>query len=396
MTEKEFRKLVTDLELSRSVKDDVSSKIENIEESLKSELKHVELLKLIKIGSIAKSTMLSTENTVDILAVFKYDSNKTFKLINQLVINSVTNVVSYLYDSILKVSDVEINNVLNYISFNIDNLTYNIYIRYEKTYDDTEFIDYSSFEKHVLFTELANRDYTYFRNCVAIIKHFRNEQKINISGHIIETLLYYSLNEYFKDNRYETYLNAFLRGIDDFLKQKQIEVSKDILEKLNVEITTNNIHKGYVVVDLSNPAVNLVAGISEIKLGEYRKLKKSISRLVDTDSVDLSKEQVVLNINPKEINNKYVWSYEIENSKYHTDGGSYEKTEENFITASLKALSKGLKTIVDNNLNKRQIKLVSKYSDLLTRNELYSAENVSRRKTIIAFMEVNNITIAKN
>ena len=117
---------------------------------------------------------------------------------------------------------------------------------------------------------------------------------------------------------------------------------------------------------------------------------------MDTDSVDLSKEQVVLNINPKEIDNKYVWSYEIENSKYHTDGGSYEKTEENFITASLKALSKGLKTIVDNNLNKRQIKLVSKYSDLLTRNELYSAENVSRRKTIIAFMEVNNITIAKN
>ena len=396
MTEKEFRKLVTDLELSRVFKDNVSTNIDKIQENFNNELKHVELLKLTKIGSIAKSTMLSTENSVDILAVFKYEVNKTFKLVNQLVINSVVNSISYLYDSIIKISDIEINNLLNYVSFNIDNIIYNIYIRYEKTYEDTEFTDFISFEKHDLFTELANRDYTYFRNTVAIIKHFRNEQKINISGHIIETLLYYSLNEYFKDNRYETYLNAFLRGIDDFLKQKTIEVSKDILEKLDIEITTNIVHKGYAIIDFANPTINLVAGINEIKLSEYRKLKKAISKLVDTDSVDLSKEQVVLNINPKEIDNKYVWSYEIENSRYHTDGGSYEKTEENFITASLKALSKGLKIIVDNNLNKKQIKLISKYSDLLTRNELYSSENISRRKTIIAYMEVNNITIAKN
>lgn len=396
MTEKEFRKLVTDLELSRAFKDDVSKEIEIIEKNLNSELKHIELVRLIKIGSIAKSTMLSTENSIDILAVFKYNSNKTFKLINQLVINSVINTVSYLYDTILKVSDVEVNQILNYVSFNINNLAYNIYIRYEKCMEDTDFVDSEIIEKHNLFTEFANRDYTYFRNTVAIIKHFRNEQKINISGHIIETLLYYSLNEYFKDNRYETYLNAFIRGIDDFLKQKQIEVSKDILEKLGVEITTNNIHKGYVIVDPADPKVNLVSGITELKLGEYRKLKKAISRLVDTDNVDLSKEQVVLNINPKDIDGKYIWSYEIENSRYHTDGGSYEKTEENFITASLKALSKGLKVVIDNNLNKRQIKVVSKYPDILTRNELYSAENVSRRKTIIAYMEVNNITIAKN
>ena len=208
-------------------------------------------------------------------------------------------------------------------------------------------------------------------------------------------LLYYSLNEYFKDNHYETYLNAFIRGIDDFLKQKKICVSNDILKKLEVTVETATPHKGYAIIDPTDESVNLVSGITEIKLNDYRKLKKAISKVIDAGAQDLSKEQVVLHINPKEENGMYVWSYEIENSRYHTDGGSYPQTEENYITACLKALSKGLKTIVDNGLNKRGIKLVCKYSDLLSRSDLLSSENQSRRKTIIAYMEVNNITIAK-
>ena len=43
-----------------------------------------------------------------------------------------------------------------------------------------------------------------------IIKYYRDEQNINISGYILEIMLYYSLNEYFKDNRYEDYLNGFI------------------------------------------------------------------------------------------------------------------------------------------------------------------------------------------
>lgn len=396
MTEKEFRKLVTDLEMPRAFKDEVTKNLELIKESIPSMLKEAKLLDICKIGSIARSTMLNNESSVDLMVVYKYSSLKSFKLVNQLIINALVNTVSYLFEEIKKPSDVEINHSLNVVSFNISDIWYNIYVRYEKeNIEDIEFTNYKEITKHALFTELANRDYTYFKNTVAIIKHFRNEQKLNISGHILEVLLYYSLNEYFKDNHYETYLNAFVRGIDDFLKQKKICVSTDILEKLEVTVETATPHKGYAIIDPTDESVNLVAGITEIKLNDYRKLKKAISKVIDAGAQDLSKEQVILHINPKAENGMYVWSYEIENSRYHTDGGSYPQTEENYITACLKALSKGLKTIVDNGLNKKGIKLVCKYSDLLSRSDLLSSENQSRRKTIIAYMEVNNITIAK-
>lgn len=396
MTEKEFRKLVTDLEMPRAFKDNVTNNAELIKEELSKSLVKATLIDVLKIGSLARSTMLNDEVNVDLMVTVKYESNKTFTLFNQLIINNITNTVAYLFDSIKKPSDIEYNQQLNYISFNIDNVIYNIYVRYiNNGYEDIKFTDSKDIEKHVLFTELANRDYTYFRNTAVIIKYFRNEQKINISGHILEVLLYYSLNEYFKDNHYENYLNAFIRGIDDFLKQKPIKVSNDILEKLEVECDSAVNFKGYTIIDPTNISLNLVSGISEIKLNEYRKLKKAISKVIDAGAQDLSKEQVVLHIDPKQENGQYIWSYEIENSRYHTDGGSFPKTEENYITACLKALSKGLKTIVDNNLNKRQIKLVCKYSDLLSRSDLLSSENQSRRKTIIAYMEVNNITIAK-
>ena len=396
MTEKEFRKLVTDLEMPRAFKDEVTKNLELIKDNIPSMLKEAVLLDICKIWSIARSTMLNTEDSVDLMVVYKYSSSKSFKLVNQLIINALINTVAYLFEEIKKPSDVEFNQSLNVVSFNISDIWYNIYVRYEKeNIEDIEFTNYKEIAKHSLFTEFANRDYTYFKNTVAIIKYFRNEQKINISGHILEVLLYYSLNEYFKDNHYETYLNAFIRGIDDFLKQKKICVSNDILKKLEVTVETATPHKGYAIIDPTDESVNLVSGITEIKLNDYRKLKKAISKVIDAGAQDLSKEQVVLHINPKEENGMYVWSYEIENSRYHTDGGSYPQTEENYITACLKSLSKGLKTIVDNGLNKRGIKLVCKYSDLLSRSDLLSSENQSRRKTIIAYMEVNNITIAK-
>lgn len=396
MTEKEFRKLVTDLEMPRAFKEEVTKNLELIKENIPSMLKEAVLLDICKIGSVARSTMLNTEDSVDLMVVYKYSSSKSFKLVNQLIINALINTVAYLFEEIKKPSDIEFNQSLNVVSFNISDIWYNIYVRYEKeNIEDIEFTNYKEIAKHSLFTEFANRDYTYFKNTVAIIKYFRNEQKINISGHILEVLLYYSLNEYFKDNHYETYLNAFIRGIDDFLKQKKICVSNDILKKLEVTVETATPHKGYAIIDPTDESVNLVSGITEIKLNDYRKLKKAISKVIDAGAQDLSKEQVVLHINPKEENGMYVWSYEIENSRYHTDGGSYPQTEENYITACLKALSKGLKAIVDNGLNKRGIKLVCKYSDLLSRSDLLSSENQSRRKTIIAYMEVNNITIAK-
>ena len=112
MTEKEFRKLVTDLEMPRAFKDEVTKNLELIKESIPSMLKEAKLLDICKIGSIARSTMLNNESSVDLMVVYKYSSLKSFKLVNQLIINALVNTVSYLFEEIKKPSDVEINHSL--------------------------------------------------------------------------------------------------------------------------------------------------------------------------------------------------------------------------------------------------------------------------------------------
>ena len=107
MTEKEFRKLVTDLEMPRAFKDKVTKNLELIKENIPSMLKEAVLLDICKIGSIARSTMLNTEDSVDLMVVYKYSSSKSFKLVNQLIINALINTVAYLFEEIKKPSDVE-------------------------------------------------------------------------------------------------------------------------------------------------------------------------------------------------------------------------------------------------------------------------------------------------
>lgn len=93
-------------------------------------------------------------------------------------------------------------------------------------------------------------------------------------------MLYYSLNEYFKDNRYEDYLNGFIKTIDELIKGNKIEVSKDVYQKLNVDSNTN-VKKTYMVLDVANPNNNLTDNINDLSIGEYRKLKKVLSKLID-------------------------------------------------------------------------------------------------------------------
>ena len=167
------------------------------------------------------------------------------------------------------------NSNLNNISFKENNFTINLQVRYLN-----EYFKATDDEKRINFVEIANKDYTYFRNTIKIIKYYRDEQKINISGYILEIMLYYSLNEYFKDNRYEDYLNGFIKTIDEFIKGNRIEVSKDVYQKLNVD-SSSIVKKTYMVLDVANPNNNLTDNINDLSIGEYRKLKKVLSKLID-------------------------------------------------------------------------------------------------------------------
>ena len=392
MTEKDFRKLVTDLEISSDEKNTLNTLLETVKTVLEEHpSKYFKVVDVKKAGSWAKGTMLNDAEEVDMMVVVEPLSEKPFLLENEVILNALSNIFITNIPSIQKLSDVVRNTSRNSLKIKVDNYNINVHVRY---LDE----NYSSIleEKQIEFTEIANRDYTYFRNVLKVIKYYKEEANIHISGCILEIILYYALNEYFKDNRYEDYLNNFTRALDDFMKGKKIEVSHDVYEKLEID-PTNDVKRNYMVLDVANPNNNLTDTVNEISLGEYRKLKKVLSKLIDT-RVNLSMSSnasVLININPIKIkdSDEYAWSYKIENSDYNNNGGSYQNTPDQLVTAMFKALYKGLRAVVDNNLNRKKVEIICNKGNILKLTDT-TDENKSRIKTIEAYIENNGLVVS--
>lgn len=397
MTEKEFRKLVSEQEVSKVRKEQILNNIDLIKGIL-SNNKYFTLVDIIKSGSLMKNTMIASSNIIDVVVVVNSDINKCFSLINKIIINEIINAIIFNINDIQKLSDIKYDDDKNLISFKLDNDVFNLIIYYP---NDSTIIDLpenyllDKEEKRNRFVEIANRDYTYFRNTIQIIKYYRDEQKLNqISGYLLEVLLYYSLREYCFDTRYEDYLNAFLKGLDDFIVGKKIEVYDKMYQELGVE-RQDIVKKGFMVIDVATGVINLSEEVNEIKIGDYRKLKKALSKLVDTKTIkDLGTGPVKLNVTPtKNSDDSYCWSYKIEDSSYMGSGGNYTNSTEDTYTAIYKALLKGLKVIIDNNLNRKQVEIISPKQDILSGNDALSNENNARRKNVLAYIDNNQIKI---
>ncbi len=400
MTEKEFRKLVSEQEVTKIQKEQIQEKFEYIKNILDKHQDYYKLVDYFKAGSFAKGTMLNSNNSYDMVVVVEPIVKKVFSLTNKVITNEIINAIICEIPEITKSSDIKFDELKNVITFKLGEDTINIIVYYNDVngIEDLPTIYLSENEKkRIQFVELANRDYTYFRNAVQIIKYYRDEQKINqISGYIIEVLLYYSLREYCFDTRYEDYLNAFLKGLDDFIGGKKIEVYDRMYQELNV--TKQEIaKKGFMVMDVATGTINLSEDVNEIKIGDYRKLKKTISKLVDTKSVkDLGTGPVKLNVTPiKNNDGTYSWNYKIEDTTINGGGGNYTNSDEDTYTAIYKAMLKGLKAIIDNNLNRKQVEIISPKVDALTNDKGLSNENNARRKNVLAFIENNQIKITK-
>lgn len=397
MTEKEFRKLVSEQEVSKSQKEEIQEKIELIKNIIKKNQKYSTIIEISKAGSLMKGTMLNGCNTYDVLLSVNPTINKVFALSNKVIMNEIINSLISEVSDIQKHSDIKLDETKNIITFKINDDTFNLIV----SYSTNELVDFPNMylteveKKRIKFVELANRDYTYFRNTMQIIKYYRDEQKVNqISGYLLEVLLYYSLREYCFDTRYEDYLNAFLKGLDDFISGKKIEVYDRMYNELGVE-KQEIAKKSFTVIDVGTGTINLSEDVNEIKIGDFRKLKKAISKLVDTKAVkDLGTGPVKLNVTPVKNNDgSYSWSYKIEDSAFQATGGNYTESVEDTYTAIYKAMLKGLKVIIDNNLNRKQVEVISPKVDFLTNGDGLSNENNARRKNVLAYIDNNQIKI---
>lgn len=398
MTEKEFRKLVSDVEVSRHQKDEMGEIIDTIHHILSDNNNlHYDIVNIYRGGSLAKGTMLNSSFDLDIILVVKPTINKTFGLVNKVVLNEIFNAIVINVNNINKVSDLACEN--NILSFKYNNYNIKLLVKYND--ESIEDLPHSLLERieqnRYRFVEISNRDYTYFKNTIQIIKYYRDEQKItSISGTILEVILYYALKEYCFALRYEDYLNAFVRGLDDFIMGKKIEVPISMYNELGI-IPATDVKKNYSVIDPGTGSINLTSDITEIKLGDYRKLKKAITKLVDTkSSKEVGSAEVKLNVTPnKNEDGTYSWCFKIEDTSFMGMGGKYTSSNEDTYTAIYKALLKGFKAIVDNNLNRKGVKIICSKNNILEDNQDLSNENNARRKNVLAFIDNNNITISK-
>ena len=144
-----------------------------------------------------------------------------------------------------------------------------------------------------------------------------------------------------------------------------------------------------MVLDVVNPNNNLTDNINDLSIGEYRKLKKVLSKLIDNKNSlsNNSNATIVLNINPLPIKDTN------EGSNYNNTGGSYQNSEDLLLLAMYKGLYKGLRAIVDNNLNRKNIEVICKKQNILKLTTNVSQENLSRIKNIEAYIENNGLII---
>lgn len=399
MTEKEFRKLVSEQEVTRAQKEQIQQMLEQIQTLLNSyDNNHYEIVEMYRGGSLAKGTMLNSCKEYDFFISAKPKLNKVYNLTNKVIISEISNALIVNLEEVVKLSDIEYNDVLNRISFKYQEYFINLYINYEEEFEGVPAELVGNLEKkRIQFIELANKDYTCFRNAMQILRYYRDEEKLkNISGYLLEVLLYYSLREYCYDSRYEDYLNAFLKGLDDFINGKKIEVVSKMYHDLDV--TPNSVvKKGYTVIDVASGKINLASDVTEISIADYRKLKKVVAKLVETKSLkDMSNAPVKLNITfVKNADGTYGWGYKIEGTNLYGNGSGYTDSNEDTYTAIYKALLKGLKSVIDNNLNRNHVEISLPKENALTQDEGLSVENKARRKNVLTFIENNRIKIVK-
>ena len=379
MTEKEYRKIVFDTELPSSKKAILLDKINHLDSILKEQSTNNILYNGYKtLGSLKNGLLLPNENLIEVNLLFKLDNeNKNQTLIYE----------NYLHNILLLNFDEEIKRSNCFEVNYLDSITLRIYIN--KSMQDVNLVEYIS------------NNYPLYKNSIRIIKQLINENEIqNISSNHLLSLFAYAVENYLVDYRYEGYIHAFSKGLDDFLKGSFIDLSDKTYQKHNLEKTYIN-KAEYSIIDLDTKE-NLTANISQFDLNEFRKLKKVIQKLISVTDILVNNKDLVIDINPK-VNpqtKEYMWSYSIEQLNISSSGGSFNQEQIEQLDASYKALQKALKVIVDKKLTNCNITIRTKYRFLLKALENedidLTVESKSRLKSILKYIEENKVKIKIN
>jgi len=375
MTEKEFRKIVFETELPSSKKQEFLEKITNIENIISKDLpSYISFINLVKVGNLRNGLLLNNEKEIEINLLL--DCNNKSKDI--IILNTIHNLLLLNLSEEIKRNN---NNLEIYYS---DNTKLTIHLNEQNP--------------KINICDILNNDYPLFKNTLRILKYFLKEQNIEvINDNILINLLGYSVQNHLVDYRYEGYIHAFSKGLDDFLKGSFIDLEEKTYQKYDLEKTYIN-KSNYSIINFET-GCNLTKDITPNDLNEYRKFKKEIQKLVSITDILVNNKELIIDVNPK-INpqtKEYQWSYIVESLNISVSGGSYNQEQISQLDAIYKALQRALKVVIDKGLTKSSITIRCKYNFILKAlddEEIdLTSESKSRLKTILKFIEDNKLKL---
>lgn len=358
MTEKELKALIVESEAYNSQKPLILSQIEAFKENINKYLPSG-----IKVAEACLASWYA-------LGIFKNPSEIYLALDLDLEVKE-----NYKQDAIFKSVEValmllnatRIERTNHTIKCSIEDANYYLELA---SVENSPCSDIKAFLKKL---ELVAKDYSLIKNVLVIVKHLIDEEDIKfINPYLITNILVNNLKKEALNNKYYKYLDLLIKGLDELTNTKR-----------------------YIYTDLLNDE-SREANLSEVKLAEYRRLRKAISRINSVEEETIkqnSQTEITLDVNPVKINEHYEWHYELVGYKLESSGGVYNLTEVDYQTALLKGLFKGLKTVVDNNLTMKRIIIKADYEGILTDKMLSNDENKSRMKTIKRLIEDQKLKI---
>lgn len=379
MTEKEYRKLISDCEITIEQKNSLDFKYSQYNELLQKMKTPFIVKECYKYGIYASQMAINTTNYFDLKLTIDLDSLINEHLKNSLIINEI--IVQVLLS--IPTKSYELNK--NKVRFeHQDGVVVNLEL-VESIRD---------FENITRFIEELNSKYSYFKNVYKVLKHLLSELNIEIiNDYTLVILLAYALENYYQGNKYENYMYAFNSALDDLISQKKIELNQ---EYQYCTPKLNSLSKGYIIVDPYNN-LNLAANLNDVNISDIRKLKKKIAKMYEVISNDVGSGILTLNINPVvNDDNTLSWSYDVVGRNLKNNGGTYANNDVEYVTATLKGYFRGLKAIISSNIYNKNIEVVTSIPDLLkcVEKDPSEAENNSRRKTITKYIEDNKLLIS--
>jgi hypothetical protein len=269
MTEKDYRKLVTELEQSKEDKEEINNFVTSLFNDLNNRNNNAyKILNINKALRTAFGTSYHNDQMLDLLLEIDECANNSFPLMNKYVLQDLWNYLMIKYQ-VEKVSQIKINEEQNSIYLKTNDKTLNLLVRYHQPllFQTDFYLEQEAIK--LSFINNANKEFNLFKNTIQLINYYCDQNAINLPTYNICLLLYYGLSENFTGHTYYAYLKEFIHALDDFLKGIKIDQDDQTYQTLNIK-RGNPYKKPYMLIDISNPNNNLTSQISENTLQDMQ------------------------------------------------------------------------------------------------------------------------------